>query len=141
MTLAIDDRLEIPLDEFDFQYVRSSGPGGQNVNKVATKAVLRWPVTVSPSLPEPVRDRFLERHGNRVNAEGELVLSCDSHRSQTRNAEACLERLRELILEVLTPPAKRKKTRPSFRAKRRRLEAKRRRGSVKKLRRPPKADE
>lgn len=133
--LEVDDRIRIPLDELDFQYVRSSGPGGQNVNKVATKAVLRWAVGDSTSLPGPVRARFMERHANRINAEGELVISCDNTRSQAQNTATCLERLRELIAEVVDPPRPRKPTRPSLGAKRRRLANKRRLADKKKKRR------
>jgi ribosome-associated protein len=133
--IEVGDRIRIPEDELEFQYVRSSGPGGQNVNKVATKAVLRWAVASSPSLPEPVRARFMERHANRINAEGELVISCDSSRSQSQNAAECLDRLRELIAEVADPPRPRKRTRPSPGAKRRRLANKRRQADKKKQRR------
>jgi len=139
--LEIDDTISIPLEELSFQYVRSGGPGGQNVNKVATKAVLRWQVTTSPSLPEPVRARFLERHANRVNADGELVLSSDRYRSQARNAADCLDRLRELVAEVVDAPAERKPTKPSRRAKRRRLDEKRRQGDKKSLRKSVSQDD
>jgi ribosome-associated protein len=115
--------------------VRSSGPGGQNVNKVATKAVLRWDVAKSPSLPADVRARFLERHATRINAAGELVLACGRFRSQARNAEACLDLLRELLAEVAEPPAERVPTRTPARAKRRRLEDKRRHATTKQRRR------
>jgi ribosome-associated protein len=124
--LSVTNQIQIPLTELDFQYVRSSGPGGQNVNKVATKAVLRWDVTTSPSLSEEVRMRFLERYGGRVNTEGVLVISSDRHRSQSRNADDCLDRLRELLLEVAEPPKPRRPTRPSAGVRRRRLADKRR---------------
>lgn len=139
--LEVDDRIHIPLDELEFQYVRSSGPGGQNVNKVATKAVMRWAVASSPSLPEPIRARFMERHANRINAEGELVIACDSSRSQAQNAAACLDRLRELIAEVVNPPRPRKPTRPSAGAKRRRLADKRRQADKKKQRKSVSRDD
>ena len=139
--LVVNDHVQIPSDELSFKYVRSRGPGGQNVNKVATKAVLRWAVTSNTSLPEEVRARFLERHSNRINAAGELVLSCDQYRSQARNAEACLERLRELVVEVVDPPPKRKPTRPSAGLKRRRLADKRRQSAKKQLRRPVSTDD
>lgn len=134
--LVINPQINVPLSELDFQYVRSSGPGGQNVNKVATKAVLRWDVTGSPGLPDEVRERFLEQHANRINAEGVLVLACDRHRTQSRNAEDCLERLRELIAEVAEPPKERRPTRAPAGVDRRRLEEKRRRSEKKQLRKP-----
>lgn len=133
--IEVDERIRIPLDELNFQYVRSSGPGGQNVNKVATKAILRWAVTTSPSLPEAVRARFMARHANRINADGELVLSCDTARTQAQNTTACIDRLRELIMEVAAPPKPRKPTKPSAGAKRRRLANKRRQATKKQHRR------
>lgn len=132
--IEVTDQLRIPRDEVAFQFVRSRGPGGQNVNKVATKAVLRWDVTRSPSLPADVRARFLERHATRINAAGELVLACGRFRSQTRNADACLDLLRELVAEVAAPPTERVPTRTPARAKRRRLEDKRRHAQTKQLR-------
>jgi len=133
--LVIDD-ITIPMSELELQYVRSRGPGGQNVNKVATKAVLRWNVTDSPSLPDTVRRRFLELHANRINKEVELVLSSDRFRSQSRNSEDCLDRLRELVAEAIPEPVIRKKRKPSKGAKRRRLEDKRRQSQKKRNRRP-----
>jgi ribosome-associated protein len=138
--IEITDTIRIPRDEVEFQYVRSSGPGGQNVNKVATKAVLRWDVTRSPSLPPAVKARFLERHATRVNDAGELVLSSGRFRSQARNAEACLDLLRELVAAVVSPPPERVPTKTPKRAKRRRLEDKRRRAATKQ-RRQSRADE
>jgi ribosome-associated protein len=132
--IEVTDQLRIPRDEIAFQYVRSSGPGGQNVNKVATKAVLRWDVTKSPSLPADVRARFLERHATRINTAGELVLSCGRFRSQARNAEACLDLLRQLVAEVATPPPERVPTKTPARAKRRRLQDKHRHAAIKQRR-------
>ena len=119
---------------------RSAGPGGQNVNKVSTKAVLRWQVVATPSLPEAVRRRFLERYANRINGEGELVIAADEHREQSRNLAACYERLRQMILAVLHPPRRRVKTRPSRAAVERRIESKQR-SSEKKQRRPFRPEE
>ena len=135
--LVVRDDLVIPRDEFRFSFVRSSGPGGQHVNKVNTKAVLHWDVTGSPSLPQDVRDRFVARFARRVNAEGELVLSSQRYRDQSRNVQDCLAKLRELILAVATPPTPRKKTRPPRQAKEARLRQKRATAAKKQLRRPP----
>ena len=139
--LVINNRIEIPLEELQFHYVRSSGPGGQNVNKVATKAVLHWDFEETESLPTGVKERFRARYGNRINAAGELVVSCDRHRSQTRNAEECLERVRALILDVVEPPTPRIPKKPSRASKRRRVEDKRRLSAKKSLRKSVSRDE
>lgn len=125
----------IPAAELTFTFARSAGPGGQNVNKVSTKAVLRWRVAETPSLPTSVRARFLAKYGNRVNAEGELVLACDEHREQARNVTACREKLRAMILAVVTPPRRRIKTRPTRAAVERRIASKQRQSEKKQRRR------
>ena len=133
--LDIDGKLKIPLDEFDLSFARSSGPGGQNVNKVNSKAVLYWEVGKSPSLPDGVRRRFLERYGKRLTTEGILVLTGDEYRDQRRNIDACLEKLRAMILEVLVPPKPRKKTKPTRGSVERRLSGKKSQSDKKKSRR------
>ena len=115
--LVVEPGLRIPLDEFEFSFVRSAGPGGQNVNKVNTKAVLRWPVAASPSLPPAVRGRFLARFGNRLTTAGELIVVSQRYRDQSRNRADCLEKLREMLAAVATPPRRRKKTKPTQPAK------------------------
>ena len=130
----VNAELVIPAAELQLSYARSAGPGGQNVNKVSTKAVLRWPVKSTPSLPADVRRRFLERYANRINVAGELVLASDQHREQSRNVSACYERLRGMIEAVLRAPRRRVKTRPSRGAIERRIESKQR-SSEKKQRR------
>lgn len=132
--LIVSRRIRIPLREFHFQFARSGGAGGQNVNKVNTKAVLRWAVSRSPSLPADVRDRFLARHGRRITREGELVLASQRFRDQGRNVADCLEKLRQLIEEVAAPPKRRRPTRPTKAAKERRLDEKHRRSERKKRR-------
>ena len=132
--LEVTPQLQIPLAEFQFAYSRSSGPGGQNVNKVSTKATLRWPVSQTSSLPEPVRQRFLARYKRRITKEGELVLSSQRFRDRERNVSDCLEKLRALLLEVATPPKRRKPTRPTSGSKRRRLDAKRKQSEKKQQR-------
>lgn len=133
--LVVTPELVIPGSELALSYARSAGPGGQNVNKVSSKAVLRWQVAATPSLPEDVRQRFVSKYGNRINAAGELVINADEHREQSRNVTACYERLRQMIVAVLKPPRKRVKTRPSRAAVERRVEAKQRRSETKSRRR------
>lgn len=133
--LFVNDRIQIPLKEIQFDFVRSSGPGGQNVNKVATKAVLHWNVTASPSLPEDVRARFLARYSRRINQQGELVLTSQRFRDQGRNTADCLEKLRSLLADVATAPKRRRPTRPGKAARERRLEGKRQQSAKKQRRR------
>ncbi len=139
--LRVNRRIEIPLREFKFTFARSSGPGGQNVNKVNTKVTLRWNVRQSPSLPDDVRQRFLERYRRRITTGGELVMYSQRFRDQGRNVADCLEKLRALLLEVANPPKPRKATRPSRGAVQRRLEQKHRQSQRKQSRRPPSRDD
>jgi ribosome-associated protein len=136
-TLRINAQIAIPRSELRFSFVRSSGPGGQNVNKVATKAVLRWSVAASPSLPDDVRSRFLSRCGRRINDRGELVLSSQRYRDQARNVDDCLEKLRVLLLAAAKTPRRRKKTRPTRAAREARLKEKRATAEKKRRRSPP----
>ena len=102
--LSITANLGIPDDELRLTFSRSSGPGGQNVNKVSSKATLHWAVRTSPSLPEDVRQRFLVQYGNRITNAGEVVIHSDTFRDQPKNIEACRDKLRQMILAVLRPP-------------------------------------
>ena len=138
--LIVDERIKIPLDEFRFEYSRSGGPGGQNVNKVASKAVLRWTPALSPSLPEPVRARLLAAIGTRLTVEGELLVGSQKTRDQGRNVEDCLDKVRELVLAAARPPKVRRPSKPTLGSKIRRVEAKARRSDTKKLRRDPTSD-
>jgi ribosome-associated protein len=133
--LVITPNIHIPLDEIEFTFVRSAGPGGQNVNKLNTKAVLRWPIVASPSLPDAVRSRFVAKYANRLTNEGELVLTSQRFRDQSRNRADCLDKLREMLLSVAKPPIKRKRTKPTLASRERRLTEKRRRSQHKQLRR------
>ncbi len=135
--MRVTERLQIPESEFDFKYVRSSGPGGQNVNKVATQAQLRWDVVNSPSLPDDIRERFLKRWSNRIVGDGELLICSQRYRQQKRNVDDCLERLRVMLLEVALPPRRRKPTRPTRGSVERRLQEKRARSQKKQRRSEP----
>lgn len=124
----------VPVRELAFQFARSGGAGGQNVNKVSSKAILRWRPGASPSLPPGVRARFLARFGSRLTAEGELVIASDRYRDQPRNVADCVEKLHAMLAEVETPPKRRRPTKPSRAAQARRVDAKKREGRKKRER-------
>lgn len=125
------------MDEFEFTYVRSSGPGGQNVNKVNSKAVLRWPLAENLSLPVDVRHRFQAKYANRLTTSGDLLLTSQRFRDQERNSADCLEKLREMILSVAVKPKARRPTKPTRASKKRRQEAKQAHSQKKQQRRTP----
>jgi ribosome-associated protein len=133
--MFVTDAIAIPDTEFAWSYARSGGPGGQNVNKVSSKAVLRWAVLISPSLPPHVRDRLIALNRRRVTVEGDLVLNSQRYRDQDRNRQDCLEKLAALIREAATLPKARRATRPTRGSKKRRLAAKRHRSALKASRR------
>ena len=130
----VSDTLAIPESELVERFVRSTGPGGQNVNKVATAVELRFDIANSASLPEPLRARLLARRDRRLTDEGVLVISAQRFRTQERNREDARERLAAFIAAGLHVPKPRIATRPSRAAKARRLDAKRERGDTKKAR-------
>ena len=132
--LQISPTLAIPDQELEERFVRSSGPGGQNVNKVSTAVELRFDVARSPSLPEAVRERLLARRDRRITDDGVLVLSAQRFRTQDRNREDARERLAAVITAALTAPKKRVATKPTKGSKERRLGAKRERSTVKRQR-------
>jgi len=135
--LIVDDRLRIPRSELLISYARSSGPGGQNVNKVSTKAVVRWNVAETASLPEDVRARLVLLCGRRLTAAGELVIASDSYREHGRNLADCLQRLSALVRVAATPPTVRRVTRRPRGANESRLRDKRAQGQRKDGRRAP----
>ncbi len=140
-TLRIAPNIEIPLSEVDFSFVRSSGPGGQNVNKLNTKAVMRWNVVASSGLPEGVRARFIERYRRRITTGGDIVLSSQRYRHQQRNIDDCLQRLRSMIAAIAVPPKPRRPTRRSRASVERRLRKKSQHSEKKHRRGTPRLDD
>ncbi len=135
--LFVNDRIQIPDNEFQLAYARSGGPGGQNVNKVSSKAIMNWDVTRTTSLPEDVRERFVARYNRRITKEGLLQITSQRYRDQSRNVDDCRTKLMELILSVAVAPVKRKATKPSKGARQRRLNEKHVRSDRKQSRQRP----
>jgi ribosome-associated protein len=139
--IAINDELTLDDAEISETFIRASGPGGQNVNKVASAAQLRFDVGASPSLPEPVKARLKGLAGKRLTLDGVIVITAQRFRSQERNRDDARERLVALIRRAAEPPKPRRKTRPSAAQREARLAAKARRGVVKRRRRMVTGDE
>ncbi|MGD9319204.1 MAG: alternative ribosome rescue aminoacyl-tRNA hydrolase ArfB [Desulfobacteraceae bacterium] len=135
--IRVTDSISIDERELQEEFVRASGPGGQNVNKVATAVKLRFDAAHSPSLPGDVRDRLIRLAGRRSTEEGLIIIDARRFRSQERNRQDARERLVALIRRAAERPKVRRKTRPTAASKKRRLEDKRRRGHMKRTRRPP----
>lgn len=133
--LKITENLSIPMSEIDTKAVRAQGAGGQNVNKVATAIHLRFDIANSMSLPDRVRGKLLASGDQRITSDGVLIIKSQESRSQDRNRQAALERLAELVRGATHKKKPRVPTKPSKRAKTKRLEAKSRRGELKKSRR------
>ena len=132
--LHITDNVAIQDWELSESFMRASGPGGQNVNKVSSAVELRFEAATSPSLTVPVKNRLRRLAGRRWTNEGALVIQCDETRSQARNREIARDRLKDLIQAALKPPKRRIATRPTLGSKKRRLKAKKTRGEIKALR-------
>ena len=139
--ISVNAHISLDEDELELSFVRSSGPGGQNVNKVATAVQLRFDVAHSPSLPDDVRARLMARAGSKVTRDGILVFTARRFRTQERNRADAVERLVEMIRAAATPPKRRRKTKPTRASKQKRVERKRRRASTKQLRGRPAAND
>lgn len=138
--LRINSRITIPASELRFSFVRSSGPGGQNVNKVNSKAQLRWSFVRSQAIPAEIRPRLLTRLASRLTEKGEIVLSSQRYRDQAKNIGDCLTRLREMLAAASAPPKRRKKTKPPRSAGESRLRDKRVKAEKKRNRSRPADD-
>jgi len=132
--LRVTDKISLDPAELEEVFVRASGPGGQNVNKVSTSVQLRFDARRSPSLPEAVRERLERLAGQRLTSDGVIVITASRFRSQARNREDARDRLVALIREAATPAKPRRATRPTYASKVRRAEGKRRRSKLKSLR-------
>lgn len=138
--LRVTNAIVIPENEISVETSRSGGPGGQNVNKVSSKVLIRWSPAASPSLPEPVRARLLAAIGSRLTKDGELLIVSSRTRDQGRNLEDCLEKLRIIIEAAVKPPKVRRATRPTLGSQQRRVESKIKRSAAKKNRQTPSDD-
>jgi ribosome-associated protein len=133
--VKITPSIQIKDEEIELNFIRSPGPGGQNVNKVSSAVQLRFNVPGSPSIPQDVKQRLIKLAGKRISSEGVLIIEARQYRSQERNRQAALERLARLIQQACKPPKPHHKTRPSRAAILRRLETKRKRSEIKRMRR------
>ncbi len=140
--IRVTDKLSLREDEISLEFVRASGPGGQNVNKVATAVQLRFDAAGSPSLPGEVKERLLRLAGRRATDEGVIVIDARRFRTQERNRQDAVDRLVKLVARAAERPKPRRRTRPTAASRRRRVDDKKRRGALKKQRRSkPRLDE
>lgn len=138
--LIVTISVRIPMSEFEFVASRSSGPGGQNVNKVNSRIQLRWKPLASPSIAPEVAERFVKLAGRRMTSEGECIITGQQFRDAPKNKEDCLNRLAELLKAALVRPVTRRVTKPTRGSKERRLKAKKQRSDAIRQRRPPSED-
>lgn len=138
--LVVTPTLAIPDDEFSWTYVRAGGPGGQNVNKVSSKAVLRWSLSASPSVPAEIKARLRQREGGRITNTGDVLITSQRFRDQERNRQDCLEKLAVLLGAAAVTPRRRKRTRPTRGSVEARLRDKKQRSGAKAGRKRPSDD-
>ena len=134
MAIRITDHISLDEREIEESFVRSSGPGGQNVNKLSTAVQLRFDVRRSPSLPNDVAVRLMQLAGSRLTKDGVIIITAQSHRTQERNRQDARDRLVALIRQAAVVPVKRRKTKPTRASREKRIESKKRRGNIKGLR-------
>ncbi len=139
--LTINSRIAIPLGELNFTFARSGGPGGQNVNKVNTKAQLKWHITQTACLPADVLARFQARFANRITKDGALVIQSQRYRDRNRNVADCLAKLQQMVAEAAIAPKRRRATRPTRSSQTARLRQKQAHGQKKQQRRTPPASD
>ena len=139
--MAGDSEMRAPVRELRFEWSRSSGPGGQRVNKANTRVTLRWNVAASRAIPADVRERFAARYRRRINAEGELVLHSQRFCDQGRNVADCVGKLEDMLRSVAEAPKPRRPTRPTRASKERRLRQKQRDARIKRDRSRPRRDD
>jgi ribosome-associated protein len=137
MMIRINRTFAIPENEVTEKFTQASGPGGQNVNKVATAVQLRFDIEASTALPKNVKQRLYNLGRNQITTEGVLIIEAKEHRTQDRNRKAARDKFARLLRKALKPPIRRKKTRPTRAAKEKRLKNKKIRGRKKTLRQPP----
>jgi len=128
---SVTSQIQIPDDELQFSYARSGGPGGQNVNKVSSKAVLRWSLAANSSVPAEIKARLRTLQRGRITVGDEIVIQSQEYRDQERNRQACLDKLRDFLLQASFVPRTRRASKPSRGSKERRLQTKKRRAAVK----------
>jgi ribosome-associated protein len=132
--LVVNSRITIPQDELQFTFSRSAGPGGQNVNKVNSKATLRWSFAASAALPADVRERFVRQQRRRLTEAGDILVTSQRYRDQGRNVEDCLNKLRDMVAAAAVVPKVRRPTKPSRGSKERRLREKKQTAAKKQIR-------